>query len=280
MWWYFLLFVLLAVVIWLLYEWFEHSVVQYKTTEVECQNMPENMELKICLISDLHNNRKNLQKLTGRIKEFAPEVVLLAGDLVNKHKKENVYAEQFLVALQELKIPVYYSAGNHELSLSEKEPEAWKQYLAALPDTVYFLDNEAVCLKNKNICISGLSLPSEFYQKGKLYNGPEELPQIYIPQNEFHIMMAHNPEYADLYDGYHANLIVSGHLHGGLVRLPWVGGLVSPRLRLPVGCDAGLMQLSDGNYMYVSRGLGSHTIPLRFFNRVEVNFLVLQGKEN
>lgn len=279
MWWYFVLFLPVAVIIWLLYEWYEHTMVQYKTTVVEFQKMPNNKELRICLISDLHNNRKNTEKLMKRIQEFAPDLILLAGDMVNKHKSENSRAEQFLFALSELQVPVYYSAGNHELSLSEQDTDSWKKYLENLPDAVHFLENKAVCFKD-TVYVSGLSLPNEFYKKGSLYGGTENLPEISVPEHGFHIMMAHNPEYASLYESYHADFIVSGHLHGGLLRLPFIGGVVSPRLRLPKGCDAGLMELTSGAKLFVSRGLGSHTIPLRFFNRVEINFLVLKEKKN
>ena len=107
---------------------------------------------------------------------------------------------------------------------------------------------------------------------------PFDEPEINIPEHKFQILLAHHPEYASIYDKYNADFIVSGHLHGGLVRLPGVGGVVSPRLRLP-DCDAGLMELSGDSKIFISRGLGSHTIPLRFFNRVEVNFLTLKGKK-
>lgn len=280
MWWYVLILLPVAVVIWLIYEWFQHSFVQYVTTAVECQKLPNNTELKLCLISDLHNNRKNLQKLTERICEFSPEVILLAGDLVDKHRTENLCAEQFLTALNNLSLPVYYSAGNHELSLIEKHPEEWKKYINNLPEGVQFLDNESVLLKgDKKVCLSGLSLPREFYKKGRLYDAQEALPDWSIPENDFHILMAHHPEYAKLYKKYQADLVVSGHLHGGLLRLPFIGGVLSPRLRLP-DCDAGLMVLDGDSKLFVSRGLGSHTIPLRFFNRVEVNFLILKGTDN
>ena len=277
MWWYVIVLFPIALMVWLIYEWFEHSFVQYTTTDVECQNIPENAGLRICVISDLHNNRKDLVKLTERIREFAPDVLLLAGDLINKHKAENLYAEQFLAAISLLQVPVSYSAGNHELSLSEHQQSAWKEYISRLPKEIIYLDNEAVLLKeNPGICISGLSLPKAFYKKGRLCEQTEKMPELTIPENEFHILLAHNPEYAKLYETYAADLIVSGHLHGGLLRLPWIGGVVSPRLRLP-NCDAGLIKLSDKSWLFISRGLGSHTIPLRFFNRVEVNFLVLKG---
>lgn len=278
MWWILLVILPVAVVLWLLYEWMEHSLVQYNSTNVECQKMPQNKELKICLVSDLHNNRKNLSKLIQNIALFSPDVILLAGDLVNKHKQKNTYADYFLKEIVKLSVPVYYSAGNHELSLSEQYPDVWNNFLSDLPEGVCFLENATVLFsKDTDICITGLSLPREFYKKGKLYTKTEELPEINIPEHKFHILMAHHPEYASVYDKYKADFIVSGHLHGGLLRLPGVGGIVSPRLRLP-NCDAGLMELSGGSKIFISRGLGSHTIPLRFFNRVEVNFLTLKGK--
>ena len=269
-----------AVILWLLYEWMEHTLVQCNTTVVESHKLPVNKELRLCLITDLHNNKKNLSKLVQRIGGFRPELILLAGDMVDKHKRLNPNAEAFLTELNRLEVPVYYSPGNHELSLREKYPDYFEDYLKRLPKQVHYLDNETVCFVSSScirLCVSGLSLPKPFYRKGKLFDKMEELPELVIPENDFHILMAHNPEYAKAYDKYQPDFIVSGHLHGGLLRLPFVGGMVSPRLRLPKGCDAGLMQLKNNSCMFVSRGLGSHTIPLRFFNRVEINFLVLKG---
>lgn len=281
MWWY-LLLLPVAVGLWLLYEWLEHTMVQYTSTDVECQKLPKNTELRICLMSDLHNNRKRLDKLVKHIFEFAPDVILLAGDLIDKHKAENLQAENFLAALSDLGVPIYYSMGNHESAMKEKQPEAWNAYAKSVRETAQLLDNSGTALQtHPGVYVSGLSLPKEYYQKGNLCKSAEYLPELAIPENCFHIMLAHNPEYVTLYEKYHADFIVSGHLHGGLLRLPLIGGVVSPRLRLPEGCDAGLVELSKNKFMFVSRGLGSHTIPLRFFNRVEVNFLVLKGtKEN
>ena len=278
MWLYWFAFLLVAIVFWVLYEWMEHSMVQYNTTVVEFQNLPQEKELKICLITDLHNNRKNLPKLTERISSYSPDLILLAGDLVNKHKMENKEADKFLAAVNNLSVPVYYSAGNHELKLTEEFPESWQRYVKTLPDGICYLDNDSVLFpKNTKICITGLSLSKKFYKKGKLHDKSEELPNIFLPEHEFHILLAHHPEYAPMYNKYNADFIVSGHLHGGLLRLPFIGGIVSPRLRLPA-YDSGLKELSGNGKLFISRGLGSHTIPLRFFNRVEVNFITLRKK--
>lgn len=279
MWWY-LLFLPLAVLLWLIYEWIEHSFVQYNSTVVGIQTMPAHTTLKLCLISDLHNNKKNLVKLTRRIGQFQPDAVLLAGDLVDKHNATNCRAKEFLSALHQLSVPVYYSAGNHEFTWSAKSPAAWKQYLDTVSKYAVYLDNCCIQLKsNPDVYLSGLSLPWEFYQKGNLCNDDSALPEFYVPSDAIHILMAHNPEYAKYYAKYHPDLIVSGHLHGGLLRLPFIGGVISPRLRLPACRDAGLTELSKTSKLFVSRGLGSHTIPLRFFNRVEVNFLILKKME-
>jgi len=279
MWWNLLVILPLAVILWLFYEWMEHALVQYVSTVVECQKLPADTELRLCLVSDLHNNKKDFKKLTAHIKDFAPEMILLAGDLVNKHKTDNVFAEQFLDEISTLDVPVFYSAGNHELSLMEEKPYAWKEFMEKLPKGIIYLENESVLCKfnSKEVCVTGLSLPKIFYKKGKLYDNKAELPRINNPGNQFRIMIAHHPEYASFYSQYQADFIVSGHLHGGLLRLPFFGGMVSPRFRIPNGYDAGVVDLNDGSKMFVSRGLGSHTIPLRFFNRVEVNFLVLKG---
>lgn len=281
MWWYVAVLLPVAVILWLLYEWYEHRAVEYNTTVIEHQQLPKATELRICLITDLHNNQKNLPRLLEQIRSSAPHILLLAGDLIDKHKRKNNHAEHFLVALSKLGIPMFYSEGNHELAFSKQWPEEWKQFLSALPENVCFLDNQSVEISLEvPVCISGLSLPEEYYKKGSLYKNDALLPEILLPKSAFHIMMAHNPEYASEYAKYHADFIVSGHLHGGLLRLPFFGGVVSPRLRLPKGGDAGLVKLSGTSRLFISRGLGSHTIPLRFFNRVEVNFLVLKGIGN
>lgn len=274
--WRFLFLLPPAVIVWLIYEYFEHNAVQYKTTTITFEKLKEQPNLKLCLITDLHNNQKNIKKVTENIRKFSPELILLAGDMVDKHKTENSYAEQLIVELSKI-APVYYAVGNHEATLMEKHSDAWENYLNRLKDNIYFLNNEGrYALEKRKVFVSGLSLPKVFYKKGSLYKEADRLPKFSIPKDCFHIMLAHNPEYANLYSHYRADLILSGHLHGGLIRLPWIGGIISPRLRFS-GCDAGLVPLKKDKKLFISRGLGSHTIPLRFFNRVEVNFLVLSG---
>ena len=143
------------------------------------------------------------------------------------------------------------------------------------------LDNASLSQKvrGKEVCISGVSLPEIFYRNGKLYTHSEELPKLKengTKEEGVRLLLAHHPEYMEFYEIYHPDVVFSGHLHGGLLRLPLIGGVVSPRFRIPKE-DAGWYRYPFG-WLFISRGLGSHTIPLRFFNRVELNLITLHGK--
>lgn len=85
----------------------------------------------------------------------------------------------------------------------------------------------------------------------------------------FELLIAHNPDYFDNYAKWGADLTVSGHVHGGIMRLPVLGGVISPMLRLFPKYDGGLFE-KDGRQMILSRGLGMHTIPVRIFNPGEL----------
>jgi hypothetical protein len=87
--------------------------------------------------------------------------------------------------------------------------------------------------------------------------------------DSFRLLLAHHPCYFDAYAGWGADLTLSGHLHGGIVRLPFFGGVVSPQIRLFPRYDKGMYTM-DGKKMIVSAGLGSHTIKLRINNPPEL----------
>lgn len=87
-------------------------------------------------------------------------------------------------------------------------------------------------------------------------------------------MIAHNPEYFEAYAGWGADLTVSGHVHGGVMRLPFLGGVISPRLTLFPKYDGGMFE-RNGRFMVVSRGLGTHTLPIRIFNPGELIMIEL-----
>ncbi len=98
-------------------------------------------------------------------------------------------------------------------------------------------------------------------------------------KDRFQILIAHNPQYFKEYAGWGADLTLSGHVHGGIVRLPLLGGVVSPSLALFPKYSGGRYQQA-GRTMILSRGLGTHTINVRMFNPGEVSLIEIKGTKN
>lgn len=252
------------------YQLAEHGIPVKKEYNVV---VPESLAgLRILLLSDLHCNPLicNNKKVLRRLKNERPDVILLAGDMISKYgKKENFRVPAFLKKLTEI-APVVYGMGNHEEVLRTNFPEAFDAYRRQVEEMgIYFPDNETVTLvlQGKNIDFSGLTLKHEYYFKKKRQALPAEATKdLVIEHPERTVLLAHFPDHFPAYAKL-APLVVSGHNHGGIIRLPVVGGIISPQLYLPPytrGCYA-----EEDSTMVVSAGIGSHSLPARLFNRVE-----------
>lgn len=226
------------------------------------------------LLTDLHtcsHGRKN-EKLLQKIKESRADFICIAGDMVVKNGKRTAEVVSFIKKLV-VEYPVYYSPGNHEIRMLEYEKYREELRRAG----VIYLENESVETEG-GICITGLDLPEYWYHKvwQKREFTVSEMTHLLgkCRQDCYTVLLAHNPEYFRQYAGWGADLTLSGHLHGGIARLPFLGGVISPSLRLFPAYDAGKFE-RQGRYMIVSRGLGLHHIKLRFFNRPEVSVINL-----
>lgn len=253
-----------------IYQLIEHGVPVRREYDVE---VPEELSgLRILMLSDLHCNPlicKN-DRVIKRLKAESPDVILLAGDMISKYgKKENLRVPGFLSKLTEI-APVVYGMGNHEEVLRTNFPEQFEEYRKSVEEMgIFFPDNETVSLvlQGKNVEFAGLTLEHKYYYKKKRQELPSAATEeLYIESPDNTILLAHFPDHFPAYAKL-APLVVSGHNHGGIIRLPVVGGIISPQLYLPPytrGCYA------EGNStMVVSAGIGSHSLPARLFNRVE-----------
>lgn len=233
-------------------------------------------DVRIVFLSDMHNNSigKDNYKLIGAIREANPDLVLIGGDMLTAKPGCPIDAPVKLVNyLKEYK--VFYGMGNHEYRMKlyeEDYGESFEKLVYALEESkVNVLLNNKVSLDSLNIDIQGLMIDREFYKRFE----KKEMTQEYLEKTigirddrRFRIMLAHNPEYFDSYSKQ-ADLVLSGHVHGGIMVLPFLGGVVSPRFTLFPKYDGGRFDKNNST-MIVSRGLGSHTIPLRVFNPAEL----------
>ncbi|HIY31173.1 MAG TPA: metallophosphoesterase [Candidatus Mediterraneibacter avicola] len=250
--------------------------------------------VKIVFLSDLHNReygREN-ENLYQALRTEWPDLILIGGDmLVGKDRVSYEPALKFVRKLPAI-CPVYYANGNHEQRMKENPKEysySYADYKTVLEEAgVVFLENETetVRIGQTTLDICAVELPLETYRKMKKANvtsqdignlaGDQAGSQDRVtPQAAYRILLAHNPAYMDAYKAWGADLILSGHLHGGIVRIPGLGGVISPQAFL-FPRYSGELTLEGDQTVIVSRGLGTHTIHLRLFNTPELVSISLE----
>lgn len=218
--------------------------------------------------------------------------------LVAKNDVRYQEALDFVSRLPQL-CPVYYASGNHEQRIKENQENyslCYEEYRKKLQAKgVRFLENEScdILLGNQQIHISGLELPlivNKKFRKAdvtaedvrrclgeKHTTGNQEKQQETtenFADNSYHILLAHNPSYMEAYKEWGSDLILSGHLHGGCVRLPGIGGVITPQAFL-FPKYSGEMTVEGEQTIIVSKGLGTHTFNVRLFNPAEVIAITL-----
>lgn len=239
-------------------------------------------------LSDLHNKTygKQNQKLLRAIDKLKPEAVLIGGDLLTaKNGVSMDVAIDFLAELMQ-NYPVYYANGNHEQRL-ELYPEVYGKMGETYEEALHELGlerlvNETAEISEYPISITGCQIDRQYYKRFHRVNmGKDYLPSILPAHNDnvFQILLAHNPDYFEQYVSYGADLILSGHVHGGVMRLPLLGGVLSTNFTLFPKYDGGRFE-KDNSTMIISRGLGAHTIPIRVFNPAELVDITIQPRNH
>ncbi|MFI3201914.1 MAG: metallophosphoesterase [Eubacteriales bacterium] len=236
--------------------------------------------VRIALLADLHNKEYGHEnkQLIEMVREQSPDVIVIAGDLMIAKGCRSIEQLQIAMTLVEALCriaPVYYGNGNHERTLKESEeiPHLYAYYRQWLLNAqVVHLENESVYLEKYGVTIRGLDLPRKYFKR--IWKTSLEISVMNdligtACKDSFELLIAHNPEYFEEYIIWGANLILSGHIHGGIIRVPYLGGLLSPALHFFPKYDGGEFQ-SENNRMIISRGLGMHTIPIRMNNPPEL----------
>lgn len=235
------------------------------------------------MLSDLHNKSygKNNEKLVRAIRECRPDCVMTAGDLYTSKAGSGFdNAIALLKALSE-QFPVYIANGNHE-NKTKTNPgifgTMYEDYTEELLRCgLRTLDNEHVIVPEANLDVCGLTIGQEYFH----HFSKREMPDDYVRslagkanKSRFQILLAHNPLYFPEYAEWGADLVLSGHVHGGIVRLPVLGGVVSPAVTLFPEYDGGRFEIGR-SVMVLGRGLGTHTLPVRMWNPGELVVVTL-----
>ena len=245
-------------------------------------------EKKIIFLSDLHNRMygEENERLLESIRNRHPDLILIGGDMLVR-KDGNFYDKtvHFLAKLPGI-CPVYCANGNHEQKLKElpdKYEQSYEEYKKALTASgIHMLENasETVKLDEVPVKLSGLEIPLGAYARfGKKELSLKEITdRIGEHGDDYQILLAHHPGYMKEYLAYGADLILGGHYHGCLVQLPGIGGVISTNFTLFPKYSGGIYQEGEQTAV-VSRGLGTHSVPLRLWNWPELIVLELSGNE-
>lgn len=243
---------------------------------IEHEDIPNSFSgFRIALISDLHNAEygNNNEKLLTMLRQEDPDMIALVGDFVDSRRTDFDVSLHF--AEQAIAIaPIYYVLGNHEARLTEDFP-SFEQQLKNLGITV-LRNNEVFIERNGQIIrIIGIDDPMTVTKK----RGENEavilhaLSKFDWEQPTYTILLSHRPEMFDAYCQYRVDLTLTGHNHGGLIRIPGIGGLYAGERFFPL-YDAGLFEKEE-TAMYLSRGAGNSSYTFRINNRPEIVILTL-----
>ena len=256
--------------------------------KVKLNNLPSSFDgFRIVQLSDVHNKMFGAEqnKLANKIKEQKPDIIVITGDLIDRRRygsKDN--ALKLLEKIISI-APVYYVTGNHEWWSNKYESELYDEIKSY---GVNILSDEKVELikEKEKINIIGLDDIAKYYkEKSKPYesfiayaNVNETLKDINktINDSDVKIVLSHRPELIDIYEKNKVDIVLSGHAHGGQVRIPFIGGLIAPSQGYFPQYDGGMYKKGE-MILIISRGLGNSLIPFRINNFPEIVTLVLKG---
>lgn len=209
-------------------------------------------------LSDLHSKSfgKNQKRLIRKIEECKPDIIVITGDLVDERSKDFDNAVRLVRNAVEI-APVYYVTGNHEKWLSDDLYDELMDMLRQ--EGVIILDNACIRISkgDSDFILAGLD-------DGSLLD--DTLKELRLnDKKELVVLLTHEPQYIKDYSIYGADLVLSGHAHGGQFRLPFIGGVYAPDQGFNPEYTSGVYE-ENNTTMVVSRGLGNSVIPVRLFN--------------
>lgn len=265
---------LTAVAVCLVRSQYERKTLSLEETWITSSKIKK--EKTFVFLSDLHDNSfgPENEKLLDAIAGIKPDAVFIGGDLMVTKGIGDTRVSLSLLRRLAARYPVFYGNGNHESRMKwEREiyGRKYEAYRNQLKEwEVRYLENDTV-FWDEDVAVSGLDLAQRFYQKA-FFRKPEPMDVRYITkrlgeadEKRFQVLLAHSPLYFDTYARWGADLTLAGHFHGGTIRLPLLGGVMTPQYQFFLPWCAGEFE-KNGRRMIVSRGMGTHSINIRLNN--------------
>jgi len=260
---------------------YENTSLKVSNYDILNDKIPEKFNgYKIAQISDFHNTKsKTLRNsLIKELKESKPNIIVITGDFIDVNRTNTHIALDFIKEINSI-APIYYVPGNHEAKYANYQD--FKNELSE--NRVNVLDNklEKLVIDTEEINLIGINDP-------EIANEPsvsdknivdKEIKNIEYDNNKFTILLSHRPELIDTYEENAIDLVLSGHAHGGQIRVPFIGGLFAPNQGIFPKYTNGTHEQGKTT-LIVSRGIGNSTFPFRVNNRPELVSIILKEEKS
>lgn len=259
---------------------------RFVVVHYQIKNNKIKKRFRAVVLADLHNRQygKDNRLLLAEIEKCRPDGIWIAGDIPTAVPGKKLDTAIRFIEELAARYPIFYGNGNHEQRMKlypEKYGDMALKYAEGLEQAgVTPLVNAGRRIAESNITVCGVEIGREYYKRFKTPDMDAEYLNELLGkagQEDFIVLLAHNPDYFKTYAEWGADLVLSGHVHGGMVRIPGWKGIVSPRVRLFPKYDGGIFTTGNST-MILSRGLGMHTIPIRLFNPAEIVVVDLEGE--
>lgn len=259
--------------------WQYQELKKFQINEYSISSDKVKQKMNLVMISDMHSHiyGDGNDILYEAVKKQQPDLILIPGDMIIS-KKTDRYETAYQAFVEFSRIaPVYFCNGNHESRPAHRSLSYTEEFFSYEKKVkkagIHILNNqkESVDVRGNKINIYGAEIDLKYYTKGKCIPLPENYLKEHLGEAEegYNILLAHNPAYTKQYADWGADLTFCGHNHGGLVRIPGIGSLISPQFQLFPKYDAGRFSFGKREVI-IGRGLGTHTFHIRIFNRAEL----------
>ena len=233
----------------------------------------------IVQLSDFHSKgyKDTTEIIINEIEKINPDIIVMTGDMIS-WDVENIEELEKLINDLAPKYPTYYINGNHEELSEILKPKEYENFINDIKSLgVGVLKNNYIELikDDESINLYEIDIPLDV-SSGQLDDKYINDKLDEVDKNKFNILLAHNPLFIEEYSDWGADLVLSGHMHGGIIRIPIIGvGIASPEGNYFPKYDAGEFKVGNTT-MIVNRGIGTSSSGLRVFNKPEISVITLK----
>ncbi|SFE43708.1 hypothetical protein SAMN05216238_11616 [Lentibacillus persicus] len=232
--------------------------------------IPPRSRFTMLQMSDIHDHvfGRDNEQLINTVQQANADIIVLTGDLIDKSTVWFNHVYSLVERLTAINQHVYFVCGNHEW-----ENGMTAQFLKGLRERgITLLDNEntSVIHEKATITLAGVNDSSTEHD-----NVTETFKNI--SNHNYTVLLSHAPGVIMKDEPIPADLILSGHTHGGQIRFPLIGALIAPGQGYFPKYDKGTYKLSSNRHLYIDSGVGTTRLPIRFLNKSQISLITIEN---